>query len=96
MKVSNVPVAILVARPFESGFQLRTREQDLFLCARAEFPSANLRHVGCRPIASYGGSGDRRANFANPDLTLIRELLVGVRGFEPPTPASRRQSGIYK
>ncbi len=25
---------------------------------------------------------------------MYRELLVGVRGFEPPTPASRRQLGI--
>jgi len=29
------------------------------------------------------------------DTGFLRELSVGVRGFEPPTPASRRQLGIF-
>jgi hypothetical protein len=63
--------------------------------------------VGGSLLYSGGGRSHAKSPQSGPQETvtgqgmmqrvdLEREVLVGVAGFEPAAPASRRHSGVYK
>ncbi len=59
-------------------------------------PCASFVRDGTRNVLSRPKSIGRSYNKRGPFLSLLAVLLVGARGFEPPTPRSRTESDSAK
>ncbi len=64
--------------------------------ARSNSLPANLLNLDSVPPPALRPNTKKRLPLTGEGADFFYLDLVGVRGFEPPSPASRRQLGVYK